>query len=106
VDKGHGLDADVGRAGRLAEIDVGVEQLAEHEPSARLAAARIRPASATAWSSSKVTAIWSGLWDDRTEQVPSWLGAMVVLSTPFSQVSGHLFAVYRPAQLPDRWIPA
>jgi hypothetical protein len=32
VDKGHGLDADVGRAGRLAEVDVGVEQLAEQEP--------------------------------------------------------------------------
>jgi Domain of unknown function (DUF4263) len=40
------------------------------------------------------TARTSGLWDDRTEQVPSWLGATVVLSTPFSQVSGHLFAVY------------
>jgi hypothetical protein len=98
VDKGHGLVAGVGRAGRLAEVDVGVEQLAEHEPSARLAA-RIRPASATAWSSSKVTAIWSGLWDDRTEQVSSWLGAMVVLSTPFSQVSGHLFAVYPPSSI-------
>jgi hypothetical protein len=31
VDKGHGLDTDVGCAGRLAEVDVGVEQLAEHE---------------------------------------------------------------------------
>ena len=38
-------------------------------------AARMRPASATAWSSSKQTVIASGLWDDRTEQVPSWLGA-------------------------------
>jgi hypothetical protein len=56
VDKGHGLDADVGRAGRLAEVDVGVEQLAEQQPSARLAA-RIRPASATVWSSSKATVI-------------------------------------------------
>src|SRR6266545_1858233 len=46
-------------------------------PSARLAA-RIRPASATAWSSSKATVIWSGLWDDRTEQVSSWLGRTVV----------------------------
>jgi hypothetical protein len=53
----------------------------------------MRPASATAWSSSKRTVIASGLWDDRTEQVPSWLGGTVVLSTPFSQVSGHLFAV-------------
>jgi hypothetical protein len=67
-------------------------------------AARMRPASATAWSSSKLTAIASGLWDDRTEQVPSWLSAMVVLSTPFSQVSGHLFAVSSQAQSPDRWI--
>jgi hypothetical protein len=32
VDKGHGLVAGVGRAGRLAEVDVGVDQLAEHEP--------------------------------------------------------------------------
>ena len=32
VDKGHGLDADVGCAGRLAKVDVGVEQLAEPEP--------------------------------------------------------------------------
>jgi hypothetical protein len=32
VDKGHGLVADVGRAGRLAEVEVGVEQLAEPEP--------------------------------------------------------------------------
>jgi hypothetical protein len=61
-------------------------------PSAKLATS-MRPASATAWSSSKQTVIASGLWDDRAEQVPSWLGATVVLSTPFSQVSGHLFAV-------------
>src|SRR6266542_3172896 len=39
-------------------------------PSARVAA-RIRPASATAWSSSKVTAIASGLWETCIEQVPS-----------------------------------
>jgi hypothetical protein len=32
MDQGHGLVADVGRAGRLAEVDVGVEQLAEHQP--------------------------------------------------------------------------
>ena len=32
VDQGHRLDADVGRTGRLAEIDVGGEQLAEPEP--------------------------------------------------------------------------
>src|SRR5206468_4363358 len=63
-------------------------------PSARLAA-RIRPASATAWSSSKVTVIWSGLWDDRTEQVSSWLGRTVASATPFFQVSGHLFATSR-----------
>src|SRR4029453_2629967 len=63
-------------------------------PSARLAA-RIRPASATAWSSSKVTVSWSGLWDDRTEQVSSWLGRTVASATPFSQVSGHLFATSR-----------
>jgi hypothetical protein len=31
VDKGHGLDADVGRAGRLAEVEVGVEQLTQPE---------------------------------------------------------------------------
>jgi len=67
-------------------------------PSARVAA-RMRPASATAWSSSKVTLIASGLWDDRTEQVSFWLGAMVVLSTPFFQVSGHLFAVYPPSSI-------
>jgi hypothetical protein len=39
-----------------------------------------------------VTVIWSGLWDDRTEQVSSWLGRTVASATPFSQVSGHLFA--------------
>jgi hypothetical protein len=70
MDKGHGLVADVGRPGCVAEVDVGVEQLAEQEPSARVAA-RIRPASATAWSSSKVTAIASGLWETCIEQVPS-----------------------------------
>jgi hypothetical protein len=32
VDQGHGLVADVGRAGRLAEIDMGRQQLAEHQP--------------------------------------------------------------------------
>ncbi len=32
VDQGHGLVADVGRAGRLAEIDMGGEQLTEHQP--------------------------------------------------------------------------
>jgi hypothetical protein len=31
--------------------------------------------------------------------VPSWLGATVVLSTPFSQVSGHLFAVQQPSSI-------
>jgi hypothetical protein len=32
VDQGHGLVADVGRAGRLAEIDMGGEQLTQPEP--------------------------------------------------------------------------
>ena len=41
----------------------------------------------------ELTTTASGLWDDRTDQVPSWLGGTVVLSTPFSQISGHLFAV-------------
>jgi hypothetical protein len=31
VDKGHGLVAGVGRARRAAQVDVGVDQLAEHE---------------------------------------------------------------------------
>jgi len=43
----------------------------------------------------KLTVTASGLWDDRTEQVPSWLGGTVVLSTPFSQVSGHQFVTSR-----------
>jgi hypothetical protein len=32
VEQGHRLVADVGRAGRLAEIDLGGEQLAQHQP--------------------------------------------------------------------------
>jgi hypothetical protein len=98
VDKGHSLDTDVGRAGRLAEVDVGVEQLAEHEPLGQAGGK-----DQAGIGDGMVVVEGDGdpvrLWDDRTEQVPSWLGAMVVLSTPFSQVSGHLFAVYPPSSI-------
>jgi hypothetical protein len=70
VNQGHRLGANAGRAGRVAEIDVGVEQRAQPQTFGQ-AGSKDQPASATAWWSSKLTAIASGLWETRIEQVPS-----------------------------------
>jgi hypothetical protein len=93
VDQRHGLVPGVGGARRAAQVDVLVDQLAEHEPLGQ------GGGQDETGVGDRVVVVEAdrdliGTVGRSHEQVPSWLGATVVLSTPFSQVSGHLFAVY------------
>ncbi len=86
VDQRHRLVPDVGCT-HSVQRDPVTEQLTHLRCWARVAGST-SPASATAWSSSKVTSKRSRVWQDRIEKVPSLTGINDCEQQSFSQVKG------------------